>query len=89
MAVVVQAQPWKALALIKYFDIIHRAYSSSLGCVWFKCDEMFHMRASLEPTLPWDKKEMELRLELVTGEPPLPALFQHPANAQTEATCCM
>lgn len=68
MAAVVQAQPWRALALIKYFDIIQRAYSFFLDSMWIKYDEMFVMQASLNSTLPWDRKETELWTELVTQD---------------------
>lgn len=43
MAVIVQAQLWRASALITYLDIIHRAYSSFLRLAWLKYDETFHM----------------------------------------------
>lgn len=55
MAVIVQPQSWSALALIKYLDIIHRAYNSFLGSEWLKYDEMFHMHASVDPTLPLER----------------------------------
>lgn len=60
MVVVVQVQPWRASAVIKYFDIIHRAYSSFHGSAWLKYDEMFRMRPAIDLTVPWDRKEMEL-----------------------------
>lgn len=56
MSLVIQAQLWRALALITYQAIIHRSY-----------DEIFRMRAAIDPTLQWDRKEMALWTELVTG----------------------
>lgn len=47
MLVVIQTQPWRTMILIKCQDIIHRAYSSFLELY----DEMFRMRAALDPTI--------------------------------------
>lgn len=42
MAVVIQAQPWRASSLIKYQDIVHRAYSFIVGSAWLRYyNEMF------------------------------------------------
>lgn len=70
MPVVVQTQSWRALALIKYFNIVQKAYSSFLGSVELKYAEMVHMQAYLYPTLPWDGKATELWTELVVQDQP-------------------
>lgn len=59
--VMVQAQPWRALALIKCLGIIHGDDSPLLlSSAWLKYDEMCSMRATIDPTLPCYRKEMEL-----------------------------
>lgn len=59
MAVVIQTQPWRTLALIKYFEIILELNSSFLYSAWLKYDELFYIRVSLDPTFPRDNKDMD------------------------------
>ncbi|XP_053112579.1 formin-F-like isoform X2 [Hemicordylus capensis] len=70
MGVIVQAQPARGPALLKYMDIIHRAVSDFSGSSWVRYDESFRMRAALDPTLPWDAPLQELWL--VTMSPARP-----------------
>lgn len=51
---------------IKHQDIIHRAHNSFLGTAWLKYDKMFHMRATMDPILPWNRIETEIWMEPIT-----------------------
>lgn len=42
--VLMQTQPWKCVAIMKYLDIIHRDYSSYVGATWLQYDETFCSR---------------------------------------------
>lgn len=43
VSMIIQAQSWRtSLALIKYLDIIHRAYSSFLGTTWVRLKWFSH-----------------------------------------------
>ena len=55
MRVVVKAQPWRAVALFQYLDLIYRAYDDFAGQVWFSYNEAFHMRSAIHPNLRWDE----------------------------------
>lgn len=56
LVVVMQAQLWRNPAMVKYFDMVHHAYNSFVGSVWLCYVEMFHMRAAMDPSVLWDKK---------------------------------
>ncbi|KAL8221258.1 UNVERIFIED_CONTAM: hypothetical protein K2H54_062537 [Gekko kuhli] len=58
--VVLQAYPdWGAL-LIKYLDLIHRAYKEYAGAWWLRYDELFRSQAVLDLSLPWDQEHQQL-----------------------------
>ncbi|KAL8172610.1 UNVERIFIED_CONTAM: hypothetical protein K2H54_002906 [Gekko kuhli] len=60
MGVVLQAYPDRGSALVEYQDLIHRAYKEYSGAARLRCDELFHVQAALDPTLPWDQEHKQL-----------------------------
>lgn len=50
----------------KYLNIIHRSHNSFMG--WY--NKMFHLRASLNPSLAWDQKDIELLMENIIQHQP-------------------
>lgn len=54
--------------MVKYFDIVQLAYHLFLGSVWLCFDEMFRIRAAMDPPSPWDGKNTEIWTELVTQD---------------------
>lgn len=66
VSVLLQAQLWRGLALIKYMDIILRIRTFFVGPAWLQYDEMFRMQAAVLPSLPWDRIEPDLWLDLFT-----------------------
>ncbi|XP_053169074.1 protein diaphanous homolog 1-like isoform X1 [Hemicordylus capensis] len=71
MGVIVQAQPARGPALLKYMDMIHRAVSDFAGSSWIRYDESFCMRAALDPSLPWDTPLQELWLVIMSQPRPV------------------
>ncbi|XP_053159419.1 uncharacterized protein LOC128347977 isoform X2 [Hemicordylus capensis] len=71
MGVVIPAQPARALALVKYMDIIHRAVSDFAGNAWVRYDENFRMRAALDPSMPWDAPHLELWVLIMSPTRPV------------------
>lgn len=60
MGVVLQVQPARGPVLVKYLDLIHRAYKEYAGAAWLRYDEMFRSRAAMDPSLPWDREHQQL-----------------------------
>ncbi|KAL8187741.1 UNVERIFIED_CONTAM: hypothetical protein K2H54_055096 [Gekko kuhli] len=58
--VVLQAYPDRGLALVKYQNLIHRAYKEYNGTAWLHYDELFRAQAALDPTLLWDQEHQQL-----------------------------
>ena len=67
---VVWAQPWQALPLFQYFDLIYTAHVDFAGQVWLSYDEAFLMRSAIHPNLRWDKPLAGLWLESMTPTRP-------------------
>lgn len=84
VVVVVQPQPWRVSDSIKYLNIVHKAYRSFLGLEWLRYDKMFHMGATMDPTLHWDRKETELWTKIMLHRIGLLA-----GSVHTVATCCL
>lgn len=70
-AVLQQAQLWKSTNLLKYQDIIHRAYNFYLGSSRLWYNEMFCMSVAINASLPWDRRDLGLWMELVTLDRPV------------------
>ena len=64
--VIVKEQPWRALPLLQYIDLIYRAYVDYQGHAWLLYDKSFHMRAAICPNLHWDLPQPGLRLQYMT-----------------------
>ncbi|KAL8221675.1 UNVERIFIED_CONTAM: hypothetical protein K2H54_074308 [Gekko kuhli] len=60
MGVLLQAYPGQGSALVKYQDLIHRAYREYLGVAWLHYDEWFRSQVTLDPSLPWDLEHQQL-----------------------------
>ena len=70
MGVVVKDQPWQALSLFQYLDLIYRVYVDFVGQAWLSYDKEFHMRSAIHPNLRWDEPLAGLWLQLMTPARP-------------------
>ncbi|XP_061486363.1 uncharacterized protein LOC133386672 isoform X1 [Rhineura floridana] len=70
MGVMTQAYPSRALSMIKYQDIVHRAFREFSGTAWLWYDQNFRQRAALDPTLRWDIEHAGLWLRSMTSARP-------------------
>lgn len=59
MGVVMQVDPGKPV-LVKYLDLIHRAYKEYGVATWLHYDQIFHLQAAIDPTLLWDREHQQL-----------------------------
>ena len=67
--VIVKAQPWHALSLFQYLDLIYRAYMDFLGHSWLTYEQNFHMRASIHMNMHWGEAHPGLWLQTMTAWP--------------------
>lgn len=65
MGVIIAAQPWHALSLIQYQDLIYRAYVDFPGHTWLSYNGNFCKCADQEPELQWDEPLASLWLQIM------------------------
>lgn len=71
---IVRHQPWWALSMLQYMDIIYKTYMDFPNPVWFQYDEQFHMN----PALRWDQVYSPLWLQIMA-----PSRFEDGEHAES------
>lgn len=84
MHVVVSGFPHRALELLKYQDTIRLAAQKFKGMAWFVYDQTFRRRAAIDPSITWDRVDLELWTVTFVGNArphcPVCASINHTAN---------
>lgn len=62
---IVRHQPWQALSLLQYMDLIYKTYTDFPSPAWLQYDEQFRMRAAMNPMLRWDQVHSPLWLQIM------------------------
>lgn len=79
-----QRHPERCPELFTYFDSVYSAFKSHGGTAWWKYDEDFRRRLSLQPEIGWGVKATDVWLRLMMSQKQLP--FQPPAAASGSST---
>lgn len=79
-----QRHPERCSELFIYMDSVYSAYKSHGGSAWWKYDEDFHRRLSLQPEIGWGVKATDVWLRLMMAQKQSP--FQPAAAASGSGT---
>lgn len=58
--------------LIKYLDLIHRAFREFSRTAWSNLHEHFRLRSAHDPSLDWRLPQWELWMQIMIAAKPLP-----------------